>query len=658
VSVEADDRITPDSAQEHVHESVDIPVIGMGGSAGALAPFEAFFTSMSADSGAAFVVIQHMLPDHESWLPELLVKHAHMPVVQAGNGMMVEANHVYVIPPNHLLGLRNGVLHFEEPVKRTGTPMPIDFFFRSLAENRAEKAICILFSGSGSDGILGAQAIRSAGGLVVAQDPETAQFRDMPENAKAAGVVDMVLSPDRMPEAVLLYLQHPYIDSKKRAEILDAQAKPGEVQDIVALVLAQTGCDFRPYKKGTVIRRIERRMGLLRLSSFAEYNSLLHRDADEVKQLYKDLLIKVTSFFRNPEAFNELLSKAIAPLIQANASDAPLRIWVPGCASGEEAYSLAILATEQLAKAGKDCLLQLFATDVDEDALAFARQGVYPESIAADVGPERLEKFFIHRNQCYQVNGSLRKSVIFAAQNLLANPPFSKMDLISCRNLLIYLDIEAQTKLMALFNFALKPGGYLFLGNSETVIGQNDLFEVASNKGKLYRRLASTRLFVLDSPVLKGRGKVGLAGPASVKPVGSNFADILRLEILRHFNASVVLIDRHGQILQFHGQTDKYLNLPAAGPTFNVLVLARGALSAKLRLAISKTILDGKTIVLESVPITREENTLFARVTIAAVHHKSEDEPLLVVFFEDIQSPPPAEVELVPSVDAGQASRR
>jgi two-component system, chemotaxis family, CheB/CheR fusion protein len=636
---------------------VDIPVVGMGGSAGALQPFENFLASMPSNSGAAFVVIQHLSPNHESLLPELLARHTPMPVVQAENGLQVEANHVYIIPPLHHLGLRNGVLYFAEPLSEADSLMPIDFFFRSLAEDRKEKAVCILFSGAGSDGILGARSVRASGGLVIAQDPDTAQFSDIPAGAKVAGVVDRILPPEQMPAAILQYLRHPYADSRKRAAVLDPQAKPGDVQEILALVGTQTGCDFTSYKKATVLRRIQRRMGLRQISSLAEYNMLLHQDAFEVKQLLKDLLIKVTAFFRDTGTWDELREKAIVPLIQEKTEDEPVRIWVPGCASGEEAYSLAILVTEQLAKAGKKCGLQLFATDVDEEALEYARRGLYPESISADISPERLEKFFVRREQNYQVNDSLRKTVIFAAHNLLANPPFSKMDLISCRNLLIYLEMEAQTKLMALFNFALKPGGYLFLGRSEAVAGHDNLFETVSNRGKLHRRLASVRAFVLDTTILPGRGKPAPAALVPGKPSGSIFADILRLEILRHFDASVVLINRQGQILQFHGKTDKYLNLPAAGPTFNIMELARGRLSLKLRAAIHKACLEGKTILLERVAIADEGN-LSARVTVAPVSYKGEGEPLLVVFFEDVQPPPATEAEKIQFDGGGEMLAR
>jgi two-component system, chemotaxis family, CheB/CheR fusion protein len=623
---------------------IDIPVVGMGGSAGALLPFESFFTSMSSDSGAAFVVIQHMSPDHESLLPELLARHTRMPVAQAENGMQVEANRVYIVPPIHHLGLRNGHFYFTEPVKKSDARMQIDFFFHSLAEDRAEKAICILFSGAGSDGVFGAKMIRAAGGLVIAQDPDTAQFRDIPEGAKNAGVVDYVLPAERMSEAVLQYIRHPYMDRNKKGLVLDAQAKPGDVQDILTLVLNQTGCDFTTYKKSTVLRRIERRMGLRQISSLAEYSGLVHEDAYEVRQLLKDLLIKVTAFFRDPQAWDELLDKAVAPLIEEKSSGEAIRIWVPGCASGEEAYSLAILITEQLAKAGKDCVLQVFATDADEEALEVARRGLYPDRIAADLSPERLNKFFVRREPGYQVNDSLRKTVIFATHNLLANPPFSKVDIISCRNLLIYLETEAQTKLMALFNFALKPGGYLFLGRSETVVGQDNLFETVSNRGRIHRRLESIRSFVLDSPVLPGRARPTAAASAPIKSSGSVFADALRLEILKHFDASAVLINRKGQILQFHGNTDKYLNLPATGPSFNILELAKGRLAPKLRPAINKAVLDGKSILLHNVAIAAE-GSLFARVTVAPVSQKGEGEPLLAVFFEDIERPPAAKMD-------------
>ncbi|MCE5266494.1 MAG: PAS domain S-box protein [Planctomycetaceae bacterium] len=647
IAVESDCGILrrPDeSSAESAGGSSGIPVVGLGGSAGSLRAFEAFFAAMPADNGAAFVIIQHLAPAHASLLPELVAQHTHMKVVQAQDAVPVEPNCVYVIPPNQYLGIRDGILFLSEPVKQDGIRMPIDFFFRSLAEDRQQRAIGILFSGAGSDGTLGVRAIRGGGGLAIAQDPSTAQFDTMPRSAIATGLVDYVLPPEGMPGALLEYLRHPYVRGGEPAAVLEAETKPEGVQNILALVLAQTGCDFRCYKKSTILRRIERRMGLRRISDVVEYSTLLSQDAHEVSELLKDLLINVTSFFRDPEAFVELRDKAIRPLLEAKQSDDPLRVWVPGCASGEEAYSLAILLTEEVAAARKSRAIQVFATDIDEDALRVARLGIYPESIVADVEADRLAKFFVRKDACYQISDPLRKSIVFAAQNLMADPPFSKMDIISCRNLLIYLDAEAQTKLMPLFNFALNPGGHLFLGKSEGIGGRNDLFELVSKKARLYRRLAPSRPLPLDSPIVPGRRR---AIPTGVfRPPAASLSDVTRQALLSHFSASVVLVDRKGQILQFHGQTGKYLDMPTAEPSLNLLEVAKPGLSLQLRSAMHRAIADDKTVVLESVPVTRDEGGLFVRVTMAPVPQRGDAEPLLAVIFEDVPRPAIAAIKL------------
>ena len=312
------------------------------------------------------------------------------------------------------------------------------------------------------------------------------------------------------------------------------------------------------------------------------------------------------------------MRKAIAPLVRAKQTDEPLRIWVAGCASGEEAYSLAMLTMEEVSAARKNCPVQVFATDIDEEALEFARQGIYVESIAADVGPERLSRFFIRNDRGYQVIERVRKSVVFAVQNLITDPPFSKMDIVSCRNLLIYLDAETQTKLIPLFNFALNPGGYLFLGKSEGTSGQPDLFDVVSKKARLFRRLIPARPIVLDTPIVPGRRRVlPPAEPKAIKPPMAAFADITRQALLNHFAASIVLVDRKGQILQFHGQTGRYLNMPVSEPNLNLLAIAKPGLSTKLRSALHKAIEIDRTVLLDSVPVTRDEAGPFVRVTVA-----------------------------------------
>ncbi len=471
----------------------------------------------------------------------------------------------------------------------------------------------------------------------------------MPRSAIAAGLVDHVLAPERMPQAILQYLQHPYVRNRPQEESPEDRADSRNVQDILSLVLAQTGSEFRCYKPGTILRRIGRRMGLLHIADMTHYAAHLHQTPGEVRQLVKDLLINVTSFFRDPEAFTEVRDKVIAPLVASRPDNEPMRVWVPACATGEEAYSLAILLMEELAKAAKNCPLQVFATDLDEEALEVGRAGLYPENIAADVGEDRLLKFFVPKEEGYQVRESLRTALTFATQNVISDPPFSRMDLISCRNLLIYLDADAQAKLMALFNFALKPGGYLFLGRSESVAGQKDLFETVSNKARLCRRLASARPLLLDSPILPGRKRTAHPAHATGPAVASNFADVVRLEILRHFGASAVLVDRKGKILQFHGQTDRFLKLPAPGPDFNVFELARERLSSQLRLAIRKAVQDGKAVVLNSVPFLGESGPAFARVTTLPVAQKTHAEGLLVVFFEDASPPPAGGAEVIQS---------
>jgi two-component system CheB/CheR fusion protein len=602
---------------------------------------------MSVDSDAAFVVIQHLAPTHVSLLAEILAQQTSMKVVQAHDALPVEPNCVYVIPPNQYLTIRQGVLYLAEPVTHDGIRMPIDFFFRSLAEDQQERAICILFSGAGADGTLGVRAIRGAGGLTIAQDPLTAQFDDMPKSAVATGLVDFILSPERIPEALLNYLRRPYVRGGEPAAVLEFEGKPGGLRDILALVLAKKGCDFGCYKKTTIVRRIERRMGLHRIPDLPRYYDLLRQDTDEVNQLFLDLLINVTSFFRDAEAFEELNRKAIAPLVRSKRNDEPLRVWVTGCASGEEAYSLAILLMEEITAARKNCPVQIFASDIDDEALEFARKGLYAESIAVDVTPERLAKFFIRKDQGYQVIDPVRKSVVFAVQNLITDPPFSKMDIVSCRNLLIYLEAETQAKLMPLFNFALNSGGYLFLGKSEGIGGHDDLFDIVSKKARLFRRLVPARPIILASPAPPGKIRVlPPAVPTATKPPLAALADITRQALLNHFAAAIVLVDRKGQILQFHGQTGKYLNMPAAEPSLNLLDIAKEGLSTKLRSALHKAIETNGTVLLDSVPITRDEGSPAVRVTIAPASKRGEAEPLLAVIFEDIPRPKAPAAEL------------
>jgi two-component system CheB/CheR fusion protein len=628
------------------------PVVALAGSAGCLEALQGFLSALPLRSGAGYVVIQHLAPDQASLLPEVLSACTSLAVVQARDGMPVRPDQVHVIPPGHHLELRDGALWLTPPPAEA--PMVIDAFLRSLAAERGERAIAILFSGIGPDGTQGARTVRSAGGMVMAQDPRTAQFPALPGGIAAAGLADHLLAPERMPECLMRYLSHPYARGEILAHDQGLQGNPEELQAMLALVEAQSGVDFRSYKKGTVLRRIERRMGLHGLREAALYRELLEQDPMEVKLLLRDLLINVTAFFRDPEAFQELQEQVIVPLVRGKAPGQSVRVWVPGCASGEEAYSVAILLLEQVAAQHKACSVQVFATDIDEEALETARRGRYAGSVAGAVGPARLARFFLAVGNGYQVNEALRKAVTFASHNLLTDPPFSRMDLVSCRNLLIYLETGRHAQLMALFNFTLAPGGTLFLGKSETVGCSDDLFEPLSKQGRVYRWLNPAHPLVLDPARAPGRRKPA-AGPrpAAAAQRSHDFGETVRQAILAHFGACVALVDRRGQFLQFHGQTGRFLKMPAASPTFNLLDLAREELPTQLRLGLRQAFQDGGTVVLERVRITEAETPFPARVSITRIAQGPDAEPVLAVFFEEIPRsaapalPMPAESESV-----------
>ena len=479
----------------------DLPVVGLGASAGGLEALKVFFQSMPADSGLAFVVVQHLDPVHQSRMTELLSGYTDMGVFEIKHRMQVVPNCVYVIPPNRYVAISDGILHLSIPSKRAGIRMPIDFFFRSLAEDRHRRGICIVLSGTGSDGVLGVRAVRGAGGMAVAQDPTTAQYGDMPQNAIATGLVDYCLPVEDMPDALVNYVSQSYsVAIEGEAPLGDATTN--HLETILTLLATRTNRDFRYYKKSTILRRIARRMGLNRIAEASEYIRYLLANADEVTELSKDFLIGVTGFFREPEAFEELRARVIAPLVAGKQFEEAVRIWVPGCASGEEPYSITMLLMEVLGESGKSCPLQVFATDIDTDALEVARAGIYPESIASDVPESHLKRFFRKEGQTYVVNKAVREAVVFAQQNLIMDPPFSKLDLISCRNLLIYLEAEMQRKVVSLFNFSLNAHGHLFMGKSEGVGGRTDLFTTVSKKWRIYKQLKRGRGGPVDLPAL------------------------------------------------------------------------------------------------------------------------------------------------------------
>ena len=569
--------------------------------------------------------------------------------------MAVLANRVYVIPPNKYMTISGGTLRLTGPVERGGLQTSIDLFLRSLASDKQEKAVCIILSGTGSHGALGLKAVKASGGMAMVQDPTTAEYSRMPQIAIATGLADYVLPAEQMPEALIQYIQHYYVNGDKTGA--EGAKAPDHLNQILTLLSARTKFDFRYYRKGMLIRRIERRMSLSHFSQIADYLAFLHEHPAEVKQLFRDLLISVTNFFRDPEAFQALETEVIAPLVRAKGPDAPVRVWSAGCATGEEPYSLGILLLEQRAAARKSCQLQVFATDVDEDALDLGRRGIYPESISADVSPERLKRFFLRVDDAsYQVSKHLREIVVFARQNLITDAPFSKLDLVVCRNLLIYLEPEVQKKVIALFHFSLTEGGCLFLGPSETVGPHIDLFEPVSKKRRLYRRIGPARSEHVEIPIAAAVGPLALARrsnlPGITRPV--SFADVTCRSLLELFAPAAALINRKYEILYLSGPTDRYLAVPAGEPTQNLMMLAREGLRTKLRSAIHKAVRENGPVTLADALVKRNGNYHPVIVTIRPVQGPPGADGLLLVTFQDSTSdlrlPRPAETGAEESV--------
>ena len=567
-------------------------IVGIGASAGGIETLGRLFDAMPADSGCAFVVILHLDPTRNSQLAPVLSRHTSMPVVEITDGMSLEPNRVHVIVPDRTVAISGGKLRLTKPAEPRGQRHPVDAFFVSMAGECKHRAVGIVLSGTGSNGTHGLSEIKAQGGLALVEDPATARFAGMPRSAVAAGVADHVLAPERMPEALLRYVGHGYVVDPDGKEVTD-KAPDGqfELDPVLALLRLRSNEDFRGYKLGPLQRRIHRRMGLANVATLADYTEQLRTRPEEVDALIKDLTISVTGFFRDAEAWQALDETVITSLVASRNEGAELRFWVPASATGEEAYSLAMLAVERAEAARKQFQIKIFATDRAEDTLKRARDGVYVGAAVAGVPPRRLRRFFDNIDSSYRIKKMLRDLVVFASHNVVADPPFSRLDLITCRNLLIYLAPEAQERATALFHFALREGGHLFLGNAEGLGRHDDLFDTVSKKWRIYRRLGPTRHDLVSFPVLGPRARQApdRAGADDHNP-GQRGADIMRRVLLERFAPAAVLIDRKARALYFHGPTSDYLEVPAGEPTRDVLAMVREGLRAKLRRALRQAI--------------------------------------------------------------------
>jgi two-component system CheB/CheR fusion protein len=569
------------------------PIVGIGASAGGLEALETFLRHVPDKSGLGFVVVQHLDPTHKGMLVELLSRATPMKVVQVKDRLKVEPDRVYVIPPNNDLSILHGVLHLLPPAAPRGLRLPIDFFLRSLAADQGPESVGVILSGMGSDGTLGLAAIKEKGGAVFVQAPASAKFDSMPRSAIDAGLADVVAPVEELGGKIAAYLAHaPRITSP---DLVLASKTESAIEKICVLLRSQTGHDFSQYKRSTVYRRIERRMGLHQIDGIAGYLRYMQESPQETTLLFKELLIGVTNFFRDPEAWDHLQKKAIPALLAERPAGAALRAWVPGCSTGEEAYSLAMVFKEALAEVrpARSCSLQIFATDLDKDSIERARQGSYPTNIASDVSAERLGRFFVKEEQSYRVRQEIRESVVFATQNVIMDPPFTKLDILSCRNLLIYLEPALQLKLLPLFHYSLSPGGILFLGSAETLGPVADLFAPKGGKTRIYRRLdAELGATPVEFPASFH------ARPRKLDPAAGKAAPLPNLQaqaaqlLLDHYSPAAVLTNAQGDILSISGRTGKYLEPAAGKANWNIHAMAREGLRNELGRAFQKALRD------------------------------------------------------------------
>ena len=578
------------------------PIVGIGASAGGLAAFEAFFSGMPVDTdpGIAFVLVQHLDPNHKSMLIDIIRRYTRMQVFEVQDGVTVKPNCIYIIPPNADPAFLNGELQLIEPVAARAHRLPIDFFFCSLAHDQHERAIGVVLSGTGSDGTLGAREIKGKGGLVLAQKPESAQYDGMPRSVIATGMVDFELPPAEMPTQIIAYVAAHVLNHPATSGFSTPPPKAeAAMKKIFILLRAQTGHDFSQYKPSTIHRRIERRMAVHQIKMMDAYVRYLQQTSAEVEALFRDLLIGVTSFFRDPEAFQALEEQVIPKLLADRPANTVIRVWVPGCSTGEEAYSLAILLQEQLETLKRGYKLQIFASDIDSRAIATARIGIYPISSTVHLSPERQSRFFIPEpgDETCRIRKNLRDLIVFSEHDVIKDPPFSKVDLISCRNLLIYMDGDLQKKLMPLFHYAVNPGGFLFLGTSETP-GDTPLFAPLDRKAKLYQRKEggprTARSFAPLPITPLSPHEIGHppATPAKLSP-----REMAEKTMLQQLVPASALVNAQGDIIYIHGRTGMYLELaPGEASINNILKTAREGLRRDLAITLHKAVATGETM--------------------------------------------------------------
>ncbi|MGQ9364999.1 chemotaxis protein CheB [Azospirillum sp. ST 5-10] len=584
-------------------------IVGIGASAGGLEALQRFFDHVPEDSDLAYVVVQHLSPVHKSLMGDLLAKHTRMEVLQAVDGMMVERNTVYLLPPGKHMTIEGRSLRLTAKDAATGISLPIDIFFSALARDEGPLAIGVILSGTGSDGTRGLLAIKSAGGFAAVQEPETAQFDGMPRSAMAAGRMDAVLPPDQLPRCIVEHAGRALARARPLPGARRREAAGDPLAQIVAAIRTVTGVDFSLYKLATLMRRIERRMHAVGLESLDDYAAMLRGNNAETVTLYKEMLIGVTRFFRDESAFETLAEKAVTALVRKLGPPETIRVWVCGCATGEEAYSLAILFTEAMERLGRNADVKIFATDIDHDSIEFASIGEYPRSIAEDVSQERLHRFFQLRGDKYVVARELRRMVVFAAHNIMRDPPFTKIDLISCRNLLIYMDSPLQRKVLSLFQYALRQGGFLFLGTSESLGDLAPEFHTVDSRNKLFQSLRAgsyrlSRLLVPQSTAPHRSGDESSMSPATEEAAAIDESIGL---LLKAYAPPCLLINEQMNILHVFGDAGPILRVPPGEATLSVLKLLPSSVAMVAGTALNRAFRSSEEFALANIPVKDRE---------------------------------------------------
>jgi two-component system, chemotaxis family, CheB/CheR fusion protein len=630
------------------------PIVGIGASAGGLEALQAFFDAMPPASGIAFVVVTHLDPIHISLLPELLQKHTKMQVFQVEDGIFVQPNTVHIIPPNKELKLSNGRLRLSELRQPRGANLPIDSFFRSLAQDQGAHAACIILSGTGTDGTLGLKAIKGELGLVIVQDEESAHYDGMPRSAIATGLVDYTLPPGEMPAALISYMQHARAGTGQQKT--SNQPTAAILGEVYSLLRGHTRHDFSLYKENTIIRRIERRMAVHQLVDAAAYARYLQENAGEIDILFKELLIGVTSFFRDPQAFAALRGLLI-DYLKDKERDYNFRVWVPGCSTGEEAYSIAILLQECMQELKSYFNVQIFGTDIYEMAIHAARRGVYPLSIAGDLGEQRLASFFRREEQGYQINKAIREMLVFAPQDLIQDPPFTKLDLLSCRNLLIYFSTDLQKRLLPIFHYSLKENGTLFLGTSETTGAASDLFASKDTKAKLFASnpLALPIYKTTDFPIAERRQRVAGTAPTNQQYQDLNAIRLIETILQQSDTPPCVLVDSDNNILYVHGRTGRFLEPAIGRANAQILQMARPGLRGALATAIREAHISRKKVVCEKLRVEQDSTDSLVNITVNPLLEQPPLHDVLLVSFEVIDTPEQQQDKKSPSAKRAAA---